>query len=220
MSLVYEDKYLVVIEKREGILSMATSHHSFCVKTVLDNYFERTCQHCRAHLVHRLDRDTSGLMIYAKSRNVQQLFEQDWKGIVYDRRYVAVAQGLLEQESGTIVSWLKDNKQYYTISSKTDNGGKRAITHYRILQKGKVNTLVELKLETGRKNQIRVHLSDLYHPVVGDKKYGSAEEEASDYAKNTDRMCLHAFRLYFKHPVTGEDLHFETPIPQSFVKLL
>ena len=219
VSLVYEDKYLVVIEKREGILSMATSHHSFCVKTVLDNYFERTCQHCRAHLVHRLDRDTSGLMIYAKSRRVQQLFEQNWKGQVYDRRYVAVAQGHLDQECGTIVSWLNENKQFYTISSTTDNGGKKAITHYRILKRGKINTLVELKLDTGRKNQIRVHLSDLCHPVVGDKKYGNIEEDVLECSVNI-RMCLHAFRLFFKHPVTGEDLHFETPIPPYFLTLL
>lgn len=216
---VYEDRFLIVVEKHEGILSMATSHHSFCVKTVLDNYFERTRQRCRAHLVHRLDRDTSGLMIYAKSREVQKLFESDWKGFVFDRRYVAVASGMLEHDSGTVTSWLKDNKQYFTMSSSFDNGGKIAITHYKVLERGRRNTLVELRLDTGRKNQIRVHLSDLHHPVVGDKKYGAAVFQDA-LPSESKRMYLHAVRLYFRHPVTGEELHFSTPVPPDFIAVL
>lgn len=217
--LVYEDRYLVVIEKREGILSMATSHHSFCVKTVLDNYFERTRQRCRAHVVHRLDRETSGLMIFAKSHEVQQLFEADWKGLVYDRRYVAVARGIVGQDSGTMESWLKDNKQYFTMSSPVDNGGKYAVTHYRVVERGGSNTLVELRLDTGRKNQIRVHLSDLRHPVVGDRKYGG-RQESDEPAACGDRLCLHAMRLFFTHPVSGEDMRFETPVPKEFYAAL
>ena len=210
--LVYEDRHLVVIDKQEGILSMATSHHSLCVKTVLDNYFERSRQRCHAHLVHRLDRETSGLMIFAKSRTVQQLFEQDWKGFVYDRRYVAVALGHIQDDEGTIRSWLKDNRQYVTYSSPVDNGGKLAVTHYRVLQRGAENTLVEARLDTGRKNQIRVHLRDLGHPVVGDNKYGLQSK--------AHRLCLHAYRLHFVHPVTGERLQFDTPIPKEFLNVL
>lgn len=217
--LVYEDRHLVVVEKREGILSMATSHHSFCVKTVLDNYFERTRQHCRAHIVHRLDRDTSGLMIYAKDRDTQQRFEANWKELVFDRRYVAVARGILCPDAGTVTSWLKDNKQFFTMSSPVDNGGKIAITHYKVIKRGEQNTLVELKLETGRKNQIRVHLSDLHHPVVGDRKYGT-EAFSDATAMEAGRMYLHALRLYFHHPVTGEEFHFSTPIPPSFLAAL
>ena len=217
--LVYEDRHLVVVEKREGILSMATSHHSFCVKTVLDNYFERTRQHCRAHIVHRLDRDTSGLMIYTKDRDTQQRFEANWKGLVFDRRYVAVAKGTLGSETGTVTSWLKDNKQFFTMSSPVDNGGKIAITHYKVIKRGEKNTLVELKLETGRKNQIRVHLSDLHHPVVGDRKYGT-EAFANETAVETGRTYLHALRLYFHHPVTGEEFRFSTPIPPAFLAAL
>lgn len=220
LRMVYEDKYLVVIEKREGILSMATSHHAFCVKTVLDNYFERNHLRCHAHLVHRLDRDTSGLMIFAKSREVQQLFEADWKGLVYDRRYVAVAKGRMENESGTVSNWLKDNKQYFTYSSEVDNGGKWAVTHYRVLDYGKVNTLVELRLDTGRKNQIRVHLSDLRHPVLGDRKYGGMPDNAGEDETLAPRLCLHAYRLHFRHPVTGDDMAFDTPIPTLFQSLL
>jgi 23S rRNA pseudouridine1911/1915/1917 synthase len=219
VSLVYEDRHLVVVEKRDGILSMATSHHSFCIKTVLDNYFERTRQHCRAHLVHRLDRDTSGLMLFAKNRETQQRFEANWKELVYDRRYVAAARGMLTPDTGTVTSWLKDNKQYFTMSSPVDNGGKLAITHYKVLQRGSRNTLVELRLETGRKNQIRVHLSDLHHPVVGDHKYGIQPDQDA-LASEPPRMYLHAFRLYFRHPITGEELHFSTPIPSDFLAVL
>lgn len=220
LRLVYEDHFLVVIEKREGILSMATSHHSFCVKNVLDNYFERSHQRCRAHLVHRLDRDTSGLMIFAKNRNVQQLFEADWKGIVYDRRYIAVAQGSIAQQEGTISNWLKDNKQYFTYSSDVDNGGKWAVTHFRTLQRGKTNTLVELRLETGRKNQIRVHLSDLQHPVLGDRKYGGTVDAELSGSQPVSRLCLHAYRLHFIHPITGEDMRFDLPVPKQFYSYL
>lgn len=215
LTLVYEDRYLVVIDKREGILSMATSHHAFCLKNVLDRYFESTHQRCHAHLVHRLDRDTSGLMIFAKSREVQQLFEADWKGLVYDRRYVAVAEGLMQENEGTVSNWLKDNKQCFTYSSTTDNGGKWAVTHFRVLEKGETNTLVELKLDTGRKNQIRVHLSDLGHPVLGDVKYSPNTEQAG-----APRLCLHAYRLHFTHPVTQQEMCFDTPVPPLFEKLL
>lgn len=215
LRLVYEDNHLVVIDKREGILSMATSHHSFCVKTILDEYFERCHLRCHAHLVHRLDRETSGLMLYAKSRNVQHLFETDWKGLVYDRRYVAVVLGNMEKNEGTISNWLTDNKQFFTYSSPVDNGGKYAVTHYRVLRRGAVNTLVEARLDTGRKNQIRVHLSDIAHPVLGDRKYGPDNDAAA-----FSRLCLHAYRLHFIHPITGERLMFDTPVPSKFLAAL
>lgn len=241
LRIVYEDKYLVVIEKRAGILSMATSHHSLCLKDLLDHYFERSHQRCHAHLVHRLDRDTSGLMLFAKSRDVQQMFMEDWKGIVFDRRYVAVAVGHFPQQEGTIQSYLKDNKQYFTYSSPVDNGGKWAVTHYRVLERGQANDLVEARLDTGRKNQIRVHFADLGHPVLGDRKYGAAasgdfsnvnekrgaangaphvgqSNTDKNFHKSADRLFLHAYRLYFTHPVTGKDFHFDTPVPQEFLK--
>lgn len=224
LEIVYEDRFLVVIDKKEGILSMGTSHHAFCLKTVLDRYFDKTHQRCRAHVVHRLDRDTSGLMIFAKSRDVQQLFEADWKGLVYDRRYVAVAEGVMNQDNGTISNWLKDNKQCFTFSSQVDNGGKWAVTHFQVLERGNENTLVELKLDTGRKNQIRVHLSDLGHPVLGDPKYNIAPEdretEANQGVQNAPRLCLHAYKLHFTHPVTQEPMCFDTPIPKLFKTLL
>ena len=151
VKIVYEDQYLVVIEKNIGILSMAAGHKSLNVKAVLDDYFKKTRQRCRAHVVHRLDRDTSGLMIYAKDMETEQILEHNWHDIVFDRRYVAVVSGEMENDEGTIENWLKDNKAYVTYSSPVDNGGKYAITHYRVLDRTTEHSLVEYKLETGRK---------------------------------------------------------------------
>lgn len=209
VKVVYEDPQIIVIEKAVGILSMASDHHAFSVKSVLDDYFHKTHQKCTAHVVHRLDRDTSGLLVYAKTIEAEQILEHNWRDIVTDRRYLALVSGELEQKEGTVKSWLKDNKVFFTFSSPTDNGGKYAVTHYRMLKTDGRHSIVELKLETGRKNQIRVHLQDLGHPVCGDVKYGNGDDPIG-------RLALHAFRLDFYHPITGEHLHFETPVPRKF----
>lgn len=209
VKIVYEDKFIVVIEKNIGILSMAAGHSSLNVKTVLDEYFHKSHQKCRAHVVHRLDRDTSGLMIYAKDIETEQILEHNWHDIVYDRRYVAVVSGEMEEDGGTIANWQKDNKAYITYSSPVDNGGKYAVTHFHTLARTTEYSLVEYSLETGRKNQIRVHSADMGHPVCGDVKYGNGDNPLH-------RLCLHAYMLCFYHPVTRERMEFETPIPASF----
>ncbi|MBR6446274.1 MAG: RluA family pseudouridine synthase [Prevotella sp.] len=209
VKLVYEDRWLVVVEKNVGILSMAAGHKSLNVKSVLDNYFQKTGQKCRAHVVHRLDRDTSGLMVYAKDMETEQILEHNWHEIVYDRRYVAVVSGEMAENEGTIANWLKDNKAYVTYSSPVDNGGKYAVTHFRVLDRTTEHSLVEFQLETGRKNQIRVHSADMGHPVCGDVKYGNGDDPIH-------RLCLHACVLCFWHPVTRERMEFDTPIPTPF----
>lgn len=151
VNIVYEDRWIVVVEKHAGILSMAAGHSSLNVKSVLDDYFKKSGQKCRAHVVHRLDRDTSGLMVYAKDMDTEQILEHHWHDIVYDRRYVAVVCGEMEDDEGTIANWLKDNKAYYTYSSPVDNGGKYAVTHFRVLRRTTEFSLVEFKQEqTGR----------------------------------------------------------------------
>ena len=212
VKIIYEDKDIIVIEKSEGILSMASAPGQYCVKTILDEYFRGRHFPCTAHVVHRLDRDTSGLMIYAKSLEARKILEENWHNIVFDRRYVAVLCGEMKQEGGTVHSWLKDNKAYVTYSSPVDNGGKEAITHYRRIATNRHYTLAEMRLETGRKNQIRVHMKDLGYPVAGDDKYGYGPCPLH-------RLALHAFRLYFYHPKTGELMKFETPYPTAFAKL-
>ena len=209
VKIVYEDRWLVVVEKNPGILSMAAGPRSLNVKSVLDDYFHKSRQSCRAHVVHRLDRDTSGLMIYAKDMETEQILEHNWHDIVYDRRYVAVVSGEMADDEGTVANWLRDNKAYVTYSSPVDNGGKYAVTHFHVLDRTTEHSLVEFQLETGRKNQIRVHTADMGHPVCGDSKYGNGDDPIR-------RLCLHAYVLCFWHPITRERMEFESPIPSQF----
>ncbi|MCQ2296802.1 MAG: RluA family pseudouridine synthase [Bacteroidales bacterium] len=214
LDIVYEDDHLFVINKHEGLLSYSKKPNETTVITVLNRYLSLTHQRCHAHIVHRLDRDTSGLMVVSKSKEVSQRFEADWKGLVSDRAYVAVAWGKLEPAVGTIKSWLTDG-EYCVLSSPTDNGGKLAVTHYKVVRTSRRYSLVELRLDTGRRNQIRVHLREEQHPVVHDPMYGYKDDVSP-----INRLALHAFRLGFTHPVTGKKLKFETPYPTSFEKLM
>ena len=213
LGVVYEDPYLLVIDKRAGLLSMSNNTRQQTVQTVLNRYLEKGGGRNTSHLVHRLDRDTSGLMVYAKDVQTQQSLINSWQQLVTDRRYLALVKGEFQQTRGRIQSWLTEDKKFITHSSPVDNGGKYAVTHYNVLASSNGYSLVECELETGRKNQIRVHMADLGHPVVGDRKYGSDEDPMR-------RLGLHAYMLCFTHPVTGKHLRFETPVPYCFEKLL
>lgn len=214
VKIVYEDAFIIVVEKAHGILTNAQpGSRSQTVKDILDEYVKRTSRTFSVHTVHRLDRETSGLLLFAKRRDVQQMFTDHWKEIVTDRRYIAVCEGDMEKDNGSITSWLLENKMYVVYSSMQDNGGKRAVTNYRTIRRANGYSLVELKLDTGRKNQIRVHMQDLHHSIAGDHKYGAQTDPAG-------RICLHAFRLEFTHPITGEHLKFETGYPQVFTDIL
>ena len=207
--IVYEDRWVVVVDKQQGVLSMPVGAGSLNMKSLLDRHFAETRQRCTAHVVHRLDARTSGLMVYAKSVEVQQQMTADWHQTVIDRRYVAVVDGIMEEPTGKVESWLHDTDRMVVVSSPVDDGGKWAATEWEVVETGPARSLLFLHLLTGRKNQIRVHMADLGHPVVGDGKYGHQDDPGK-------RMCLHAFRLAFNHPVTGEPLYFETPIPYYF----
>ncbi len=213
VKIVYEDKYIVVVEKATGILSVPTRPGITNVKSVLDKYFRDSHQNCNAHVVHRLDRETSGLMVFAKDIKTQQIFEYDWTNIVYDRKYIAVLSGEMEEDEGTIANWLKDDRFFVTYSSPVDNGGKYAVSHFRTLRRSTEHSLVEFTLESGRKNQIRVHSCDLGHPVCGDNRYGNGDDPIH-------RLCLEAYILRMFHPVTHERMEFELPIPSQFKMIL
>ena len=214
LKIVYEDAYLIVIDKREGLLSIGTDRQKErTAHSILNEYVQRYARERRVYVVHRLDRDTSGLMIFAKDEKTKFTLQDNWNEIVRDRRYVAVVSGNVEKDNGAVVSWLKDNKVYVTYSSAFDNGGDKAVTHYKTIKRANGYSLLELDLETGRKNQIRVHMQDLQHPVVGDVKYGNGDNPLG-------RLGLHAFKLSFYHPLTGELLEFETPYPASFKNLM
>ena len=213
LDIVFEDPYLFIIDKHPGLLSMSNNSRQQTVQTVLNRYLEKGGGRNTSHLVHRLDRDTSGLMVYAKDVQTQQSLINSWQQLVTDRRYLALVKGEFQQIRGRIQSWLTEDKKFITHSSPVDNGGKYAVTHYNVLASSNGYSLVECELETGRKNQIRVHMADLGHPVVGDRKYGSDEDPMR-------RLGLHAYMLCFTHPVTGKHLRFETPVPFCFEKLL
>ena len=213
LDIVYEDPYLLIIDKHPGLLSMSNNSRQQTVQTVLNRYLEKGGGRNTSHLVHRLDRDTSGLMVYAKDVQTQQSLINGWQQLVTDRRYIALVEGELENSRGRIQSWLTEDKRFITHSSPVDNGGKRAVTHYEVVASSNGYSLVECELETGRKNQIRVHMADLGHPVVGDHKYGSENDPIR-------RLGLHAYMLCFVHPVTGKHMRFETPVPALFEKCL
>ena len=214
LKIVYEDAYLIVVEKKPGLLSVSTEREKGkTAAAILTEYLQRSDRRRRVYAVHRLDRDTSGLMMFAKDEYTQRTLRDNWHQIVTDRRYVAVVCGAMEQDRGTVHSWLTD-RTLYVYSSPVEDGGKEAVTHYRTLRRANGFSLVELKLETGRKNQIRVHMQDLGHPVAGDGRYGLEE------VNPIGRLALHAFRLCFYHPVTGELMEFGTPYPAEFKRLV
>lgn len=214
VDIVYEDSSLLVVNKREGIVSYSKKPGERTMISEVNEYLSLTRQKCHAHVVHRLDRDTSGLMIVAKSKEVGRWFEEDWKGRVYDRAYTAVVWGKLEEKEGTVRSWLTDG-EYCVLSSWEDNGGKEAVTHYKVMKESRRYTMVELRLDTGRRNQIRVHFRELGHPVVKDPMYGYKDDISP-----INRLALHARRLCFVHPKTGKKMEYETAVPKSFEKLM
>ena len=212
LKILYEDAYIIVVEKKEGLLSVATEKQKErTAQHILNEYVKRQHRSNRIFVVHRLDRETSGIMMYAKDEQTQHTLRDNWHDIVYDRRYVAVVAGSMEKDEDTVSSWLTDRKLYVS-SSDVDDGGKFSVTHYRTIKRANGYSLVELQLETGRKNQIRAHMQTLGHPVIGDIRYGCE-------ANSLGRLALHAFKLCFYHPITHEKMVFETPYPSVFKSL-
>jgi len=213
LNIVFEDPYIIIIEKQAGLLSIATAtEKEQTAYSILSEHVKKRDPKNRIFVLHRLDRETSGVMMFSKSEKVQQLLQNAWKEVVLERSYVAAVEGLVTQEQGTITSWLTESKAFIMYSSRTPNNGQKAVTHYQVLKKNKNYSLLEVKLETGRKNQIRVHMKDIGHSVVGDKKYGATKHPIG-------RLGLHARVLAFKHPITGEEVRYETDIPKEFLNL-
>lgn len=213
MPIVYEDSYLMVVDKPCGLLSSSNFPNDITVVSEINNYLIRRRSRQRAHIVHRLDRDTSGLLLVAKTKEVARMFEDNWKQRVFDRAYVAVTWGAPTPSSGTIKTWLTED-EHGMVSSPVDNGGKMAITHYKTLTSNRRYALVKMQLETGRRNQIRVHMREIGHPLLKDPIYGHRDDSSP-----IKRLALHAFRLCFYHPVTSKEVRLETPFPQEFTSL-
>ena len=231
LKIVYEDDDLIVVNKQPGLLTVATTPGSkeTTVMSILRAYVKKQNARANIYVVHRLDRETSGLLVFARSEELQHYMRTYWRELVTERTYIALAEGVLEPREGKITTWLTEDKRNAVVySSPVDDGGDIAITNYKVLKTSKRDVgannsqlstvnyqLVELHLETGRTNQIRVHLASKGCPVVGDRKYGHGNESSP-----IDRLCLHAKVLEFIHPVTEKTVRFESPVPKEFNRVL
>ena len=222
LRVIYEDNALIIVEKKNGLLTVPYNPKSseMTAYSILKDYVRKQSNRNTVHVVHRLDRETSGVLVFAKSAELQEYMRTYWKQLVTRRTYVALVEGHLEKKEGTITSWLtEDNQTAMVYSSDKDNGGQKAITNYKVLKATTIGegdqemniSLVELNLETGRTNQIRVHMQSIGHPVMGDRKYGHGNEYSP-----IDRLCLHARTLEFIHPMTEKKARFEAPLPKEF----
>lgn len=212
VKIVYEDNWLIVVDKRSGVLTMSTGKEGeVTAYSLMYDYMKRMHgKDARVFIVHRIDRETSGLIIFAKDEKTKMRLQENWNESVLGRKYCAIVEGRLQEEQGTVHNWLKENpKSLKVTSSPADNGGKEAVTHYKVLSSGKHFSLMEFELETGRKHQIRVHAASLGCPVTGDRKYGARENPMG-------RIALHARSIVFRHPATGKIMSFDTGLPNAF----
>ena len=210
ISILYEDNDIIVIDKHAGVLSVATSKkEKFTAYSLLWDHVKKNNADGKIFIVHRLDRDTSGVMLFCKSAKVQKFLQQNWNDIIRERVYVALAEGLVDPPNGEISSYLQENANGVVWSSQEPGDGQWAVTEYETIKANEFLSLLRMSLRTGRKNQIRVHLQDIGHPILGDKKYGSKQNPLG-------RMGLHALVIAFQHPVTGKEMRFETHIPRKF----
>lgn len=214
LKIMYEDEHLLVVEKEAGLLSIATDKQKAgTAYSILTEHVRKQHPKNRIFVVHRLDRDTSGVMIYAKNEAAKRKLQENWAKTVVERKYVALVEGAVATKEGTITSWLKETKTLHIYSSPRPNGGQKAVTHYKRVKESANHSLLEVELETGRKNQIRVHMQDIGHSIVGDKKYGASKDPLR-------RLGLHALSIAFYHPMSGELMRFETQIPKQFLSLV
>jgi 23S rRNA pseudouridine1911/1915/1917 synthase len=214
LRIIFEDAYLIIVEKKEGLLTVSTGDNDETTAfSILRNHVKKSSPNNRVYTVHRLDRETSGILMFAKTREIQLALQEHWHQVVTRRVYVALVEGTVEKEQDTIVTWLSENEKSLKIhSSASDDGGQQAVTHYRRVKSNDKYSLLEIELETGRKNQIRVHMEGIGHPIVGDKKYGASMSPIG-------RLGLHARVLAFYHPMTLEIVSFETQVPRDFLHL-
>lgn len=214
VKIVYEDDDIIVIEKGYGLLSMGNEKiKDGTAYSILKDYLKEKDPRNKIFIIHRLDRDTSGLMMFAKTIEAKEAMQHNWNNMVLERTYLAVVEGKVEEESGTVKSYLAENSQMEVYSTDDPEKGQLAVTRWKKIASGNGYTLMEVSLDTGRKNQIRVHMKDIEHPIAGDRKYGAKSSPIH-------RLALHAQTLRFVHPVTRRDMRFETPIPASFEKMI
>jgi RluA family pseudouridine synthase len=214
LEIVYEDDAIIVIDKPPGMLTMGTEKEKvrtayFALTDYVRKGYAKSFK--RIFIVHRLDRDTSGLVVFAKTEEAKFHLQEHWDET--KKKYLAVVHGRMKDQSGTITSYLAENRAFVVYSTDDREKGKISHTSYKVLKETGDFTLLEIDLLTGRKHQIRVHLADIGHPIVGDEKYGKRDDR-------NKRIALHSHSISFKHPVSGKEYVFETKVPEYFGRLM
>ena len=208
IDIIYEDKDIIVINKPSGLLTVATEKEkNKTAYHLVMEYLKKKNKNNRIFVIHRLDKDTSGIIMFAKNERAKHLYQDNWNDIVKKRCYYAVIDGKMQNKEGTIKSYLKENGNM--VYSVKDRSGKLAITEYKVLKERKNISLLDINLKTGRKNQIRVHMKENKTPILGDLKYG-------EKSKLINRLALHAYKLELINPVTKKLLTFEVNMPNEF----
>ena len=208
--IIYEDDDIVVVDKAAGLLTVPSPDVLFeTAETFLNEHYGGSAQDPRVHHVHRLDRDTSGVLVFARNTFIRERLRKLLESHDIERTYIAIVYGKLREPSGTLRSFLAEGRDL-RVRTVGPSEGKEAITHWRTIASGRRHSMLELTLETGRRNQIRVHLAEAGHPIAGDTMYGRGPEE------NLGRLALHASRLGFVHPTTGVMMRFTADLPRAF----
>lgn len=210
LDIIYEDKEILVVNKPSGILTVSTPKEK--EKTLfheVSDYVKKSNPKAKVFIIHRLDKDTSGIVMFAKNQNVKYNYQNKWDNLVIKRGYTAVVDGVLEKKKDSIKSYLKETKTLLVYSSDDKKNGKLAITNYNVIKESKRYSMLDINIKTGRKNQIRVHMKDINHPILGDKKYGNKKSPAN-------RLMLHAKELVIINPKTKKKMTFVSEAPKSF----
>ncbi len=214
VKIIFENDEIVVINKPAGLLTIATEKEKeHTAYRLVNEHVQHNDKKARIFIVHRLDQDTSGVLMFSKSAELANAFQQDWNDLVEKRGYYAIVKGILPENDGKIKSYLYKSKTNEMYSGHKTKTGKFAETHYKVNKVGSEYSLVDINILTGRKNQIRVHFKDLGFPLVGDKKYGGEKSPIN-------RLCLHAYELKLKHPLSKKPLSFKAPLPKEFTDIV
>ncbi len=210
--IIYEDEEFLAINKPAGLLSVESDKDPNCAYAMAAAYLKQKDARCRPYILHRIDKETSGVLIFAKDIRIHSMLRMHWNEDITLREYYAVVAGVMEEPSGQIISFLKENQNHLVYVTK-DPRGKKAITNYEVVKANDICSLLKINIETGRKNQIRVQMNAQNHPILGDDKYGLVPSPI-------ERLCLHASALEFIHPVTKKPMHFYAPVPNEFKQLV
>ena len=212
VGIIYEDKYIIVVNKPYGMLTISTeTEKEKTLYHLVSNYVKVKNKNARIFVIHRLDRETSGLIVFAKNEKIKNLYQENWNDLAIYRGYVAVVEGKPEVKMRKIVSYLAENR-HMKVYSTSPNNGKKAITNYKVIKTKGNYSLLDINLETGRKNQIRVAMQDMKTPIAGDQKYGAKTDPVK-------RLCLHSHKLILRNPINKTRMEFKTDMPEFIKKI-